>query len=376
MNTRTATALFAIVIGACAALAVVSKAGGSAMTAGHGEGPCPGFRVSAQEIPALNAMVREIDREIREVEVKIRDLDGRIGKLDQDIAADEAVIRKLESLIARAATAKNAEAEAVARGNLAKTGAAKTKNEAMRAALADERKGLAAALGRARARESAWKGETRMLIAERLRRDMDPLTRSVMESLDDPSKRLRPVAKPFADLQPGDVLLVAPDKAWNLVRLGDRLSSWEWGSQASHTLICLKTVNGTKLFLDDMPHEGPLIKTESQVLNEYGGLAMDVAQPLKKPDGDRMWEAAKTLVRGNLDRKGRGLVDETGYGFVGDDNMVCSEASRWALVQAGVPVPETDSPFKMSLGIFFGPSNFYADRQHFLIAVVEAPAGK
>jgi hypothetical protein len=109
-------------------------------------------------------------------------------------------------------------------------------------------------------------------------------------------------------------------------------------------------------------------------MKEYGKLSMDVAQPVSKPDGEKLWEAAKKLQKANLDRKEYDLaIDETGYGLYGDGNMVCSEASRWALIQAGVPVPDTASPFKKALGIYFGPSNFYSQKQRFLIAAVEMP---
>jgi hypothetical protein len=39
--------------------------------------------------------------------------------------------------------------------------------------------------------------------------------------------------------------------------------------------------------------------------------------------------------------------------------MVCSETSRWALIKAGQPIPETRSPFKKLLGVYFGPANFF-----------------
>ena len=55
--------------------------------------------------------------------------------------------------------------------------------------------------------------------------------------------------------------------------------------------------------------------------------------------------------------------------------MVCSEASRWALIQAGIPVPETKSPLKKMLGINFGPANFYTTNQFFLISSLVPPLG-
>jgi hypothetical protein len=64
--------------------------------------------------------------------------------------------------------------------------------------------------------------------------------------------------KKFDELQPGDVLLISPDNGNDLdalkskgIRFADRLSSWEWESPASHTVLFLKEVNGKKLFLDN-----------------------------------------------------------------------------------------------------------------------------
>ncbi|MBN2346542.1 MAG: hypothetical protein JXO51_09125, partial [Candidatus Aminicenantes bacterium] len=50
----------------------------------------------------------------------------------------------------------------------------------------------------------------------------------------------------------------------------------------------------------------------------------------------------------------------TNYGLYGNDKMVCSEASRFILVEAGLEIADTDSPIKKLLGIYFGPANFYS----------------
>jgi hypothetical protein len=160
----------------------------------------------------------------------------------------------------------------------------------------------------------------------------------------------------------------------------DKITSWEWGagsSRASHSLIYLKTVDGKKLFLDDQLGEGPRIKTEEMILREYAGRSMDVAQPVTKVDADSLWAAARKLVLRNLDHLDQSPLGVSTYNLYGDDHMVCSEAVRWALVQA-LPedernIPDTGSPFKKSLGVFFGPANFYSQPQHFLISAVEMP---
>ena len=190
----------------------------------------------------------------------------------------------------------------------------------------------------------AWVKEYRGLIGERLAAGRDPLTQAIMSSMDDPMKKPSPVVKPFAALDQGDVLLVAPpdgywpgDLASKGLKFVDKLTSWEWGegsSKASHTLMYLKTVNGQKLFLDDQLGQGPRIKTEEMVLREYAGRSMDVAQPVAKIDADKLWAAARQLEVQNLAHLDRSLVGASTYNLYGDDHMVCSEASRWALVQA------------------------------------------
>jgi len=176
--------------------------------------------------------------------------------------------------------------------------------------------------------------------------------------------------KTFGQLQPGDVLLVAPlEKSSRLLRLGDRLTSWEWGAPASHTVLFLKEVKGRRLFLDNQLGEGPRIITEEEFLKKYAERlpsssvverrepGMGVAQPLSKEEGDKLWAAAAALAAG-----------DTKFGLYGDEKMVCSEASRWALVKTGQDIPETSSPFKKMLGIYYGPANFYADQEHFIIS--------
>jgi hypothetical protein len=340
----------------------------------------PSAAQNSQDIPAMNQRIQEIDQEIRKAKEEIMEVERKIQEIDREIQENDRIIKKAAEIISLANEKHNAQAEAAARDAQRNAQEARRKNVESRAGLEASLRKLGIALEAARAREPAWKRDIRELIAERLSGKPDPLTVAVLDSLDDPSKRLRPISKRFSDLSPGDVLLVAPEEGWGLdalkhktINLADKLTSWECDSQAYHTFIYLKTVNGKKLFLDNLPNEGPLIKNEDQILKEYGKSSMDVAQPLSEPDGDKLWEAAKKLQKGNLDRLGKGVIDETGYGLYGNDNMVCSETSRWALVQAGVPVPGSKSLYKRELGIYIGPANFYSQKQNFLIAAVEMP---
>jgi hypothetical protein len=226
----------------------------------------------------------------------------------------------------------------------------------------------------------AIKGEKK-LIAQRLE-EPNPWCHSLARSLK--IKAPPPPPKMFDQLQPGDVLLVGRAKTLTLnadlwanyyLRFFDKLSSWEWDSRASHTLIYLKEVKGVKLFLDDQLGEGPRIKTEDEVVERYGMRIIDVAQPLSRPDGDTLWGVARELgikqITADLKKGNNPYNKFTNYGLYGNDNMVCSEASRFVLVEAGLEIAETESLIKKLLGIYFGPANFYSDKQHFLITPLE-----
>jgi len=166
------------------------------------------------------------------------------------------------------------------------------------------------------------------------------------------------------------------------------------GSPASHTVLFLKEVNGVKLFLDntsglqtgEAAGVGPHIITGETFLRLYGhrgaGVAelaspdFDVAQPLSHSQAQKLWDVASGVARKELadERQKEGnLIDKTDYGFWGDD-MVCSDASRWALVKStGRSIPPSRSPLKKLLNISFGPANFFGDRQDFIITPLKMP---
>lgn len=204
--------------------------------------------------------------------------------------------------------------------------------------------------------------------------------------------------KRIAELQPGDVLLVHPAGESNLsdstgstfngfitdlaaglavdpkgtaIQGLDMLGSGERGSMACHTITFIREFNGKKIFLDSTKGEGPLIKTLEQIRKEYGAYDMDVAQPVSHPDAKAAWDAAREAGIRNLrdlHTKADNPFDKTDYGLYGDDNMVCSELSRWVLVTAGkLEIPESGSLLKRFAGIHFGPADFYSDHQNFLI---------
>lgn len=316
---------------------------------------------------------------------KVRD---DLKKIEGDLRGHDQTILKAEALAAKAREKQNPEVEAAAREYLQKARDAKARDEATRATLQEALRAAQAGFERAQAAMGAWVKEYRGLIESRLA-DAGTVYDAVLESVK--ARRDPPVAprKSFADLRSGDVLLVAPpegyspgDLASKGLKFVDKLTSWEWGagsSQASHTLMYLKTVNGQKLFLDDQLGQGPRIKTEEMILKEYAGRSMDVAHPIARIDADKLWDAAKELTVQNIDHIEGSPLRLSTYNLYGDDHMVCSEASRWALVQAWPGLDEnnqlrdTASPFKKMLGVYFGPANFYADRQHFIVSGLDMP---
>ena len=237
---------------------------------------------------------------------------------------------------------------------------------------------------------TAWMKSQKQLIQQRIE-NTNPWCSTIYASLKTKEPPLP--YKKFGELQPGDVLLISPDKGNDLdafksksIRFADRVSSWEWESPASHTVLFVKEVNGKKLFLDNtsgtdgktVTGVGPHIITGEEFQKIYGTREAHIAQPVSRVEGQQLWAAARELSLKELtdERKKLGnLTDKTNYGLYGSDNMVCSEASRWALIKAGQSIPETRSPFKKLFGVYFGPANFFSDEQHFIISPMGASKG-
>jgi hypothetical protein len=248
--------------------------------------------------------------------------------------------------------------------------------------------------------KEAWTREQKRLVAERLgapNRTAGALADSLGNGTPAPQPGPRPTRYPppngFSTLSPGDIILVAAeDRPWwntvddamaylssHLTRLGDDLTSVS-RSPASHSIIYLKEVNGTKLFLDHTAEKGSRVISEKQFFEEYKDrefFKAALAQPVRPDEALKIWKAAKTLTRKDVEAKrvrSSNLFDQTAYGL-GED-MVCSEADRWVLAQAGRDLPDTKSPVKRWLGIDYGPANFYEDKQNFVVTPLFAPAEK
>lgn len=175
--------------------------------------------------------------------------------------------------------------------------------------------------------------------------------------------------KRFDELEPGDVLLVAPDDLiGHAIRLGDWMGSLSTESSASHTVTYLKEINGQKFFLDNTPFHGPIIISEKQLNEKYGNRNMDVAktaflgvaEPLKPDEAEALFKAAVEMQAANLNS------GNTNFGAWGKNDIVCSEAS-WTLINSTKhKIPGTDFGIKSTI-VNFSPADFYAMKQYFLI---------
>jgi hypothetical protein len=189
--------------------------------------------------------------------------------------------------------------------------------------------------------------------------------------------------KKFDELQPGDALLIGPDGLLNTgLNKIDQVLSGDKVSNASHTVLYLKEINGKKLFLDNIPGEGPSIILEDEFLKRYGHreaqvaklAEFGVAQPLDKKEGDDLYAAAKEMAAKNREKeKANNWFDNTNYGAWNKENVVCSEAD-WALIKAaGRKIPKSGDRIKEGLGIDFSPADFFSNEQYFLVSPLGMP---
>ena len=63
------------------------------------------------------------------------------------------------------------------------------------------------------------------------------------------------------------------------------------------------------------------------------------------------------------------------YGIGGSD-MVCSEASRWVLIQAGVKIPDTDDKLKQKVCVDFSPADFCKSEYFVVMPLQDVPKAK
>jgi len=319
-----------------------------------------------------------------------------IQKYESETYKCNATIGKCKNIIRLARQKGNAEAERIAGSALAKARQAKLKNEKLKNSAMLRKKRAEVALAYAKTgdkdleakleqvkfenNKADWRENYKQLIAQRVREPNQSI-RAIYKSLKTKAPPPLPPRK-YDELQPGDVLLISPENKsfWNKLRetsfwinAGDRVST-DLKSPASHTVLYLKEVNGKKLFLDHTLEKGSHVISEAEFLKTYGqrdalvaSQRVVVAQPVKETEAAMIWEATRDLVKKEGNTKEGNLIDRSGYGLYGDDNMVCSEASRGALGNAGREIPETDSSLKRLLGIHYGPADFFSDEHNFII---------
>ena len=156
-------------------------------------------------------------------------------------------------------------------------------------------------------------------------------------------------------------------------------------SKISHTITYLRQENGKRVYMDNMPNEGPVIIDEDEMKRRYEGREASVAelqkgyvaQPLNKEEAQKLWDKAQAMSKQNLEfRKNNNFNsdmiawDNTMYGAWGKDNVVCSEASWGLLKAAGRDLPLSKSMYTQLAGVEFSTSDFYNYKQDFLISKI------
>jgi vacuolar-type H+-ATPase subunit H len=193
--------------------------------------------------------------------------------------------------------------------------------------------------------------------------------------------------KTFNELKPGDVMLIDKDTSklslsyW--INKGDEILSSTKSSSASHTLIYLKSINGKKMFLDNVPNTGARIISEEEYIYLYGsrdakvGTFTNVAEPLSEKDGEKLYRIARELADKELKYQStdnKNYIKGSTYGVKGTD-MVCSEASRWVLIKAGYEIPETEDKVKKLIGMDYSPADFCKSK-YFIVTPLYGVPGK
>lgn len=193
-----------------------------------------------------------------------------------------------------------------------------------------------------------------------------------------------------SEFQPGDVILFG-DGSYIQAKADAILN--ENDANYTHTVTCIKVVNGKRFYLDNQGGEGPRIITQEQFVGRYKdrtssvaqmrgkGDAWGVAQPLNETEANKLWDKAMELNNNNRDnvkydldnKKVNNNLSGTNYGIYGDGNMVCSEAS-WKLINATgryqIPGLKDDNLIS-KVGIKFSPASFYSADQYFLITPLQ-----
>ena len=336
--------------------------------------------------------IANLETRLEGTRVSIRETTANIQKCD-------ATISKSERILDIAQQKGNVEAEQVSLEAIRKAKAAKVKNsenlallneyqKKLNALIADLKKGngngeLKAEQFEFQNNNEEWLKNKDTLIRQRYK-NPNQYVNNLYTSLKANAPPPLP-GKKFDELLPGDVLLISKDSSklsmsyW--INKGDEVISSTKESSASHTLIYLKSINGKKMFLDNLPGKGPMIISEQEYLYLYGSRDAKVAQliePLEDKDGEKLYQTARQLADEQLQMKvqqSNNLITGTKYGVIGTD-MVCSESSRWVLINSGKIVPETDDAIKKLAGIDYSPADFCKSRYFIVTPLYGVPTKK
>lgn len=326
------------------------------------------------------------------LETNVEETNNNIEKIKGEIQNCDVTIAKSEKIIGLAKQSGNTIAEGIARNSLQKARNAKERNVTNLIAINGYFNKLKALLESIKSnpadaelkferfqfenKNDEWIKAKDEAILKRLEANSpycEDLYKSLKTNAPPP-----PAVKTFANLQVGDVILIdrGSKSETDLLNVTDKLSSYAINaadqlgsgtmiSKASHSLIYLKEINGKKMFLDNVPGKGPHIISEEEYLYLYGNRGADVAQlaqPLKKEQYEKVYDAARKLAddqskMNNEQIKNGTWIKGSKYGIAGSD-MVCSESSRWVLMQAGVKLPGSDDKLKQKVGVEFSPADF------------------
>ncbi len=310
-----------------------------------------------------------------------------IQKCEREIQKSESTVRKSEDIIKQAQQRGNRNAEMIARDAMRIAQESIKKNRKMMDLSERNKKSAEEALAYAKRGDKNLESKLEQFELENNRADWTKTQGQLIEQRLTESNKwcsgiyasLKTKAPPlpyksFDELQPGDTLLIEGNI---LITKPDQILSGDTVSHVSHTVLYLKELNGTKLFLDDQPKEGARIIPEDYFLKKYGSRGLEVAklaQPLNKEEADRLYSAAKEMRAGNLDKiEANNWFDKTNWGMWNKENAVCSEAD-WALIKAaGRQIPKSDDRIKKLLGIDFSPADFYSNEQYFLVSPLAIP---
>ena len=235
------------------------------------------------------------------------------------------------------------------------------------------------------ASRQAWVTAMRSLMITSSVARTKALTAEIMEALTTTKGQvaLAKLPKTLEDLAPGDVLLMAPDvdsrasraipsldqeyRAISAFYSDDPKIRHKDGHPIAHTVLFLRTVKGTRLYLDHQLDEGTRVINEREFQARYARRLSHVAIPQVAVDGEQLWSAAKKAALHSTKRD---------YG-IGGNALVCSEKDTAILVFAYGG--RLDSIYEMVGGkgglIEMTPSDFFHERlqgEYFVVAPLKA----